>query len=161
MIRRMSVGFFLGFLCVASTHGANAAPMHPAHRMLHHKPMHYRKVVNINYRQQAEHKGYKRLSSFSNFPAFFPGLGVLYAKPADIPVGPYLAFDRNDALMATVYMVSVKDMNDKKSFDLAQFIRPGDHGDMYFNPGHPLVDTPHYHVVIWHVPDAAEARVAK
>jgi hypothetical protein len=24
--------------------------------------------------------------------------------------------------------------------------------DVYFNPGHPGVDEPHYHVVLWHVP---------
>ncbi len=24
--------------------------------------------------------------------------------------------------------------------------------DLYYNPGHPGVDEPHYHVVLWHVP---------
>jgi hypothetical protein len=24
--------------------------------------------------------------------------------------------------------------------------------DLYYNPGHPGVDEPHYHVVLWHLP---------
>jgi hypothetical protein len=36
-----------------------------------------------------------------------------------------------------------------------------DAGDLYFNPGHPGVDMPHYHFVIWHVPKKEEERVAK
>jgi hypothetical protein len=32
---------------------------------------------------------------------------------------------------------------------------------MYFNEGHPGVEMPHYHVVIWHVNKRGEARVAK
>jgi hypothetical protein len=31
----------------------------------------------------------------------------------------------------------------------------------YFNPGHPGVDMPHYHFVIWHVSKKDEARVAQ
>jgi hypothetical protein len=33
-----------------------------------------------------------------------------------------------------------------------------DHVDMYFNAG---VEVPHYHIVLWHVPKADEASVAK
>jgi hypothetical protein len=32
---------------------------------------------------------------------------------------------------------------------------------MYFNAGHPGVEVPHYHIVLWHVPKADEASVAK
>ena len=36
-----------------------------------------------------------------------------------------------------------------------------DHVDIYFNAGHPGVEKPHAHVVLWHVPAADEARVAQ
>src|SRR4029078_9767270 len=36
-----------------------------------------------------------------------------------------------------------------------------DHVSLYFNAGHPGVPDPHYHVVLWHVPKAKEALVAK
>jgi hypothetical protein len=36
-----------------------------------------------------------------------------------------------------------------------------DHVSIYFNAGHPGVDVPHYHVVLWHVSKKEEARVAK
>ena len=26
--------------------------------------------------------------------------------------------------------------------------------DMYYNAGHPGVEQPHYHVVLWHVPES-------
>jgi len=32
--------------------------------------------------------------------------------------------------------------------------------DLYYNAGHPGVEVPHYHVVLWHVEDGEE-RVAK
>jgi hypothetical protein len=36
-----------------------------------------------------------------------------------------------------------------------------DHVSLYFNAGHPGVEQPHYHIVLWHVSKADEARVAK
>jgi hypothetical protein len=35
-----------------------------------------------------------------------------------------------------------------------------DHIDIYLDPGHPGVDKPHAHIVLWHVPVSDEARVA-
>ena len=35
-----------------------------------------------------------------------------------------------------------------------------DHVDVYFNAGHPGVEKPHAHVVLWHVSKADETRVA-
>ena len=71
------------------------------------------------------------------------------------------SFDRKDRLMATVYMVPIKDLNDHKSFEALAFAGPTDHVSIYHNPGHAGVDMPHYHVVIWHVSRKEEARVAK
>ena len=114
-----------------------------------------------NQRKIAEKKGYKRVSDLVNFPKFFPGLGVIFVKAETLPIGPFLCFDRQDRLVATVYMVPTKDIEDHKSFEAPGFAGRADHLSLYFNPGHPGVDVPHYHVVIWHVTKKQEARVAK
>lgn len=123
-----------------------------------------------NARKIAERDGYKPVSELVNFPKFFPGLGIIYVKPDTLPLGPFLCFDRSDRLVATVYMVPIKDIDDHKTMDAAGFKLSEtagfagavvDHVSFYFNPGHPGVDMPHYHVVIWHVPKSEEARVAK
>ena len=115
-----------------------------------------------NRRKIAEKNGYKRVSDLVNFPKFFPGLGILLVKPETLPLGPFLSFDRKDRLMATVYMVPTRDIDDRKLLDAPGFAGAAlDHVSLYFNPGHPGVDAPHYHVVIWHVSRKEEARVAK
>jgi hypothetical protein len=114
-----------------------------------------------NLRKIAEGKGFKRVSDLVNFPKFFPGLGIIFVKPETLPLGPFLCFDRKDRLMATVYMVPIKDFNDHKTLEAPAFAGASDHTSIYFNPGHPGVDMPHYHFVIWHVPKKEEERVAK
>ena len=121
---------------------------------------HVRKVP-LNQREIAEARGYKSVSSLVNFPKFFPGLGIIYVKPDTLPIGPFLCFDRRDHLVATVYMIPIKDIDDRKSFDAPGFAGRVDHVSIYFNSGHPGVDVPHYHVVIWHVTKEEEARVAR
>ena len=59
-------------------------------------------------------------------------------------------------------MVPLKDMDAHKKFE--QLAAPGgnvDHVDLYYNAGHPGVEEPHYHIVLWHVPKAQESLVAK
>lgn len=131
-----------------------ARPDGSTHKKRHvvHAPPDLRKV--------AERKGYKRLSDLVNFPKFFPGLGIVFVKPDTLPLGPFLCFDRDDRLVATVYMVSTKDIDDHKSFEAPAFAGKVDHISYYFNAGHPGMDMPHYHIVIWHVSKAEEASVA-
>jgi hypothetical protein len=114
-----------------------------------------------NHRKIAERNGYERLSELVTFPKFFPSLGILFVKPETLPMGPFLCFDRRDRLVATVYMIPTKDIDDHKSLDAPGFAGPVDHVSLYFNPGHPGVDVPHYHFVIWHVTKKQEERVAK
>jgi hypothetical protein len=114
-----------------------------------------------NQREIAESKGYKRVSDLVNFPKFFPGLGIIYVKPGTLPLGPFLCFDRSDRLVATVYMVPIKDIDDHKNLEAPGFAGRVDHVSIYYNAGHPGVDVPHYHFVIWHVSKKEEARVAK
>lgn len=105
---------------------------------------------------------YKAVASLVKLPAFIPGLGSLYVDPATLPAGPFLAYDHDGALVSTIYMIPIADLNPDKRFD--DLAAPGgavDHVDVYFNAGHPGVEVPHAHVVLWHVPAADEARVAK
>jgi hypothetical protein len=105
---------------------------------------------------------YKKVSELVTLPDFLPGLGQLYVDPATLPAGPFLAYDHDGKLVSTIYMIPVEDLNpDKKFEDLGVGTNSVDHVDIYFNAGHPGVETPHAHVVLWHVPVADEARVAQ
>jgi hypothetical protein len=116
-----------------------------------------------NPRILSERKGYKRVSSLVNFPTFFPGIGVVYVKPETLPVGPFLSFDRKDRLISTIYMLPLDQLNEHKRFEAGVGFEGArvDHTTMYFNEGHPGVDMPHYHYVLWHVSKKNEALVAK
>jgi len=116
-----------------------------------------------NLRKIAQREGYKRVSDLVNFPKFFPGLGVIFVKPDTLPSGPYVCFDRRDRLIATVFMVSIKDIDEHKPFEASApaFAGKVDHIAHYFNAGHPGMEMPHYHIVLWHVSKKEEARVAQ
>ena len=104
---------------------------------------------------------YKKVSDLVKLPDFLPGLGTLYVDPKTLPAGPFLAYDRDGKLVSTVYMIPSKDLAAQKKFDdLAGSGSKVDHVDIYFNAGHPGVEEPHAHLVLWHVPKADEARVA-
>ena len=100
--------------------------------------------------------GYKKVSELVKLPDFLPGLGTLYVQPSTLPAGPFLAYDRDNKLVSTIYMIPMDDMQAQKKFDeLAvgpdQSVKAV---SMYYNAGHPGVEKPHYHVVLWHVPEA-------
>jgi hypothetical protein len=97
---------------------------------------------------------YKKVSELVTLPDFLPGLGQLYVDPATLPAGPFLAYDHDGKLVSTVYMIPVEDLTpDKKFEDLASPGGAVDHVDLNFNAGHPGVEKPHAHVVLWHVAD--------
>lgn len=131
---------------------------HVVRRVRHEKPAKQENVQAI-----AVEQGYKKVSDLVHFPNFFPGLGIIYVKPATLPLGPFLCFDRQKKLVATVYMVPIKDIDDHKTFDgtAPAFAPKVDHSTIYFNGGHPGVDMPHYHIVLWHVSKDGEQRVAQ
>jgi hypothetical protein len=59
-------------------------------------------------------------------------------------------------------MIPLKDLDAQKKWD--DLAAPGgnvDHVSIYYNAGHPGVQEPHYHIVLWHVPKAQEQLVAK
>ena len=105
--------------------------------------------------------GFRRVSDLVNLPRFMPGIGILYVKPDTLPAGPFLAYDRAGRRVSTIYMIPVDDIQGQKKFDLVGRAGPNDHVSMYFNAGHPGVEMPHYHMVIWHVDKRGEARVAR
>lgn len=105
---------------------------------------------------------YQQVSKLVKLPDFIPGLGTLFVDPSSLPAGPFLAYDRNGRLVSTIYMIPTKDLNPDKKFE--DLVAPGgtvDHVDIYYNAGHPGVEEPHAHIVLWHVPASGEARVAK
>jgi hypothetical protein len=90
-------------------------------------------------------------------PDFPPKMGTLYVVQKTLPVGPYLAYDHDGKLVATLYMLSMKDMDAHKKYeDLATSGASVDHVDLFFNAGHPDMEIPHYHFVLWHITRAEQ-----
>ena len=105
---------------------------------------------------------FAKLSDLVKLPAFMPGLGVLYVDPKTLPKGPFLAYDRAGLLVSTVYMIPLKDFETHRKIEALD--APGgnvDHVDMSYNAGHPGVEEPHYHLILWHIKKADEARIAE
>ena len=103
-----------------------------------------------------------KVSTLVKFPSFAPGLGTLYVDPKTVPEGPFLAYDHKGHLISTIYMVPLKDMNEQKNFP--ELASPGgnvDHVSLNYNAGHPGVEVPHYHIILWRVPKSEEVTVAK
>src|SRR5262245_11000462 len=95
---------------------------------------------------------FQKVSALVSLPDFLPGMGTLYVNPKTLPVGPFLAYDRDGKLVSSIYMVPVKDLEAKKAFNnLGVAKEKVDHVDLYYNAGHPGVAEPHYHVVVWYV----------
>ena len=101
---------------------------------------------------------FKKVSSLVKLPDFLPGLGTLYVDPSTLPVGPFLGYNHQGKLVNIVYMVPLKDLEAHKSFENVGGVAAGmklDHTDIKYNPGHPGVEEPHYHIVQWLISPAA------
>ena len=95
---------------------------------------------------------YKKMGALFQLPDFFPGLGTLYVDPATLPLGPYLAYDRQGNLVSTIYMIPIRDLRAGKPFNsLVVAHAKTDHVDIFYNNGHPGVPDPHYHIVLWYI----------
>src|SRR4051812_3079387 len=94
---------------------------------------------------------FKAVSGLVKLPDFLPGMGQLFVDAKTLPAGPFLAYDHDGKLVSTIYMIPVEDLQGKKKFDdLKATGGTVDHVDMYYNAGHPGVEKPHYHIVLWH-----------
>ena len=95
---------------------------------------------------------YQRVSELVRFPDFYPGLGRLYVQPKTLPLGPFRAYDRQGYLVSTIYMVPMKDLDAHKMMEIVEGTPvPVDHVDVHYTSGHPGVEEPHYHIILWHV----------
>ena len=105
---------------------------------------------------------YRKFSELARGPEFLPGLGILYVDPATLPQGPFLAYDRAGRLLSTIFMIPLKSF--ETHMPVAGLAAPGgavDHVDIAYQAGHPGVEEPHYHIVLWHVSRAAAALVER
>lgn len=104
---------------------------------------------------------FQKVSELVTLPDFLPGLGTLYVDPATLPAGPFLGYDHDGKLSATIYMVPIEDLEGGTAFnDLAVGTGTVTSVDIYYNAGHPGVEKPHAHIVLYH--DAnAKARLAE
>jgi len=107
---------------------------------------------------------FKKVSTLVKLPDFIPGMGTLYVDPSTLPVGPFLGYDRGGKLVNIIYMVPMKDLEAHKNFDALGGAAKGlkvDHTAIEFNPGHPGVEEPHYHVTQWLISPAAVKKEMK
>lgn len=81
--------------------------------------------------------------------------------PGTLPAGPFLAYDHDGKLSATVYMTPLEELQNGTAYD---GLGIGNHTvsgvEIYYNAGHPGVDKPHAHVVLFHDEDA-KSRLAE
>jgi hypothetical protein len=98
---------------------------------------------------------YQAVSDLVELPEFLPGLGQLFVDPATLPAGPFLGYDHDGRLSATIYMTPVEDLEAGTAYnDLALGAPEVVATDIYFNAGHPGVEEPHAHVVLYHDAEA-------
>ena len=104
---------------------------------------------------------YAKVSELVKLPDFLPGLGTLYVDPATLPAGPFLGYDHDGKLSATIYMTPIAALQAGTAYDDLAVGNPNVASvDIYYNAGHPGVEEPHVHVVLFHDADA-KARLAK
>lgn len=103
---------------------------------------------------------FKKVSQLVALPEFLPGYGTLYVDPKTLPAGPFLGYDRQGKLTNITYMLPLAQLNERKDWANVGGAAAGlkiDHTDISYNPGHPGVAEPHYHVVNWLIPHSQEA----
>lgn len=104
---------------------------------------------------------YAKVSELVALPDFLPGLGTLYVDPETLPAGPFLGYDHDGRLSATIYMIPLADLEAGTAFDdLPVGAETVTSVDIYYNAGHPGVEAPHAHVVLHHDAEA-KARLAE
>lgn len=112
-------------------------------------------------RQSPAPAPYIQVSDALPLPDFIPGLGTLFVDPATLPAGPFLGYDRDGKLSATIFMTPLEDLENGVAFDE---LHVGNHNvasvDIYYNAGHPGVEKPHAHIVLFH-DDEARGRLAE
>jgi hypothetical protein len=109
---------------------------------------------------------FKKVSTLVRLPDWLPGLGTLYVDPASLPAGPYLGYNHNGQLVNVIYMISIKDLDQHKDWNdvgqgIAQMGLKVDHTSVMYNPGHPGLQEPHYHIIQWLITPAQQEQELK
>jgi len=107
---------------------------------------------------------FKKVSELVSLPDYLPGMGTLYVDPNTLPVGPFLGYDKQSRLVNIIYMVPLSEINAHKAMTglgTAAARLKIDHTDMEYNPGHPGVEVPHYHIVQWLISHEEEQKHMK
>ena len=100
---------------------------------------------------------YAKVSSLVKLADFIPGLGTLYVVPESLPAGPFLGYDKSGPLSATIYMVPLDALSRGTAWnELETGATHVDSVDIYYNAGHPGVEEPHVHVVLFHDDEARQ-----
>lgn len=106
---------------------------------------------------------FKKVSTLVKLPDYLPGLGTLYVDPATLPIGPFLGYNHKGTLVNIIYMVPIKDIDAHSNFEALGTVAAGvklNHTDIQYNPGHPGVEEPHYHIVQWLIsPEAVKTEM--
>ena len=53
---------------------------------------------------------YVQVSEVLPLPAFLPGMGTLFVDPETLPAGPFLGYDHDGKLSATIYMTPLGEL---------------------------------------------------
>lgn len=107
---------------------------------------------------------FKKVSGLVSLPDYLPGMGTLYVDPKTLPVGPFLGYDRHGRLVNVIYMVPLSDIDAHKPMTDLGTAAAGlkvNHTDMEYNPGHPGVELPHYHITQWLISHEKEQKRMK
>lgn len=95
---------------------------------------------------------FKKVSTLVKLPDYIPGMGTLYVDPKTLPLGPFLGYDRHGKLVNVIYMVPLKQLDAHTNAENLGAAVAGlkiNHTDIDFNPGHPGVEEPHFHITEW------------
>jgi hypothetical protein len=89
-----------------------------------------------------------------------PGLVRIEGDSSTRPAGPFSGFNRASRRVATIYIVTMRELAQRGIDDLRAEGLPIDHVDIYPVDSMPDVPEPTYHVVLWHL-TRAEARALR
>lgn len=105
---------------------------------------------------------YVSVADILPLPAFIPGAGALFIDPANAPVGPWLSYGADGALIEVLFMVPLSGMTAAQNWDdlatglIRDLGATVDHVDVSYNGGHPGMAEPHYHIRLVLVDDATQ-----
>lgn len=109
--------------------------------------------------------GYVNASTIvKGLPAFVPNAGALYIIPDNAPTGPWIAYGKDGNPIDVMFMIPISKMDAHQSWSnlpgvgdlLNELDVTVDHVEVMYNPGHPGLPVPHYHVMLVFVNHAAE-----